>query len=139
MTRRVRFVMDATVPLAWCLRSSRGHYAERVLARLAHGVAIVPPSWHWEVASALREAARQYSVEEAQVARFVWLLEHLPIRTVGLRATSVSDAFAVLASNALSLHEATYVTLAKQEGIPLASADDAMHGAARLAGVQLLE
>lgn len=66
-----RFVLDASVAVAWCFEDEKTAYTEAVLDRLAgDGEALAPALWPLEVANALVCAERRRRLTAAQPAGF---------------------------------------------------------------------
>lgn len=133
------FVLDASVTFAWLFSSQADAATEALLDRLRGGAALAPQIWPLEVANVLLVAERRKRIEPAQSARFVTLLQALPIEldpTTGHHATR--GALALARAHALSSYDAVYLDLALREGLPLASRDQALVAAASSLGVPTL-
>jgi predicted nucleic acid-binding protein len=134
------FVLDASVALAWCFRDETKAYAHRVLRRLDDEPAVVPNVWLLEVANGLLIAERRGRLSRAEVRQVGGVFEDLPIST---RETSLEQALGSVLDLAnahrLSAYDASYLELAMREGLPLATQDQALRGAAQRVGVRLLE
>ncbi|MGI9120857.1 MAG: type II toxin-antitoxin system VapC family toxin [Acidimicrobiales bacterium] len=79
-------VIDASATTAWCFEDEATPTADEVLDRLRDGDAVVPSLWQPEVAMLL-VAERRGRISEGQAARFVGLLEQLPIRSTPTAST----------------------------------------------------
>jgi predicted nucleic acid-binding protein len=135
-----RFVLDASVTLAWCFPEESTTHTEAVLDLLANGAeAITPPIWPFEVANALLVGERRKRVTVAQVTSVLRRIADLPISVDPVR---VDHAFGQVLSFArqerLTEYDAAYLELAVRESLPLATLDDRLGRAARNAGVALL-
>ncbi len=131
------FVVDASVTLAWCFEDEATPETEGVLDLLAEDSAVVPALWELEVANVLLLAERRGRLTEAQSARFMTLLQQLPIL---IDAVSV-DMAAVLATgrrHGLTAYDAAYLVLAEHEGLPLATGDAKLRKAAKAVGVPVI-
>lgn len=131
------FVIDASVAMAWCFEDEVTDDTEAVLDRLRSEQAIVPAIWPLEVANVLLVAERRGRISEAQINRFIRLLGQLPIK----RDDAGSDLAGVVATgrvHGLSSYDASYLLLAERAGLPLATLDARLGGAATQAGVPLL-
>lgn len=131
-------VIDASVTLDWCFDSERSAYGEAALLAVGTAHALVPPIWGSEVANALLRGVRQGRMTRADAAHSVHMLTGLDMRTVALRpADALRQAHETGARFNLSGYDASYLALAMQEGVPLATNDDALRRAAEAAGVPL--
>lgn len=112
-----------------------------MLARLRTGdEGIVPAHWPVEVANALRMAARRGRISAHDVLQFLEDLEVLPIRLDTTDRNLVRAKIYPLAEQYdLTTYDAAYLELALREGLALATLDDALVKAARLAGVALVQ
>lgn len=131
------FVVDASVTLAWCFDDEATAPTEAILDLLADETAIVPALWELEVSNVLLLGERRGRLTESQAARFVALLEQLPI----LVDTANVDMGAVMAAarrHGLTGYDASYLVLAEREGVPLATVDVKLRAAAQAAGVAVI-
>ena len=130
------FVLDASVTMAWCFEDEVTPYSEEILDSLEGDSAVVPILWRLEVANVLLVGERRQRLTQAQSARFTELLTALPIETA-----QEQDAFTSLLAlgreHKLSAYDASYLGLASRLGLPLATLDDKLRGAARQIGVPL--
>jgi predicted nucleic acid-binding protein len=133
-----RFVLDASVTLAWCFEDEASPYAEAVLEKLAPGAAVVPSIWPLEVANALLVAERRKRLTRAKVTRFLQVLRSLPIVVDSEGGARALDTVLDLArAHGLSVYDAGYLELALRDGLPLATLDERLKRAARQAGVEV--
>ena len=131
------FVIDASVTMAWCFDDEATDDTEGLLEQLCSDQAVVPALWQLEVTNVLLVAERRGRITEAQAARFLELLLHLPILVDG----SPTDVTAVLAAgrrHSLSAYDAAYLVLAERSAVPLGTLDGRLATACRAAGVPLL-
>jgi predicted nucleic acid-binding protein len=134
----VRFVLDASVAIAWCFEAGETEAADQALAAfLTGGTAVVPSLWRLEVANVLLVAERRGRSTPAETTRCLSLLDGLPI-TVMADGNGIADHVAVARSHGLTAYDAAYLDLAMREGLPLATLDRELAAAARAAGVGLL-
>jgi predicted nucleic acid-binding protein len=137
----VRFVLDASVAMRWALLdglSQDREYADNILASLADSRAVVPPLWHIEIVSVLRNAEKHGAITEADATGFLQRAARLPINTDDAQPVTTRLAIAAIArQHRLTGHDATYLELALRESIPLATLDVELIRAAKAAGVVL--
>ena len=135
-----RFILDSSVVLAWCFEDETSPAADRVLDLLESGEAIVPAIWPAEVGNALLAGERRRRISAAGVSRSLALLRYLNIRLDSKDPRMRVEEWVSLArSQKLSVYDAAYLAVAISEGIPLATLDRTLAGAARRLGVDLLE
>jgi predicted nucleic acid-binding protein len=135
----VPFVIDASVTLAWAFRDEQGAYAHAVLRLLGSDSARVPPVWLLEVANGVVIGERRGRIAKDEVSSVLAILGDLPIEPGPLSVSQALGPVLDLArTHRLSAYDASYLELAKREGVPLATQDDDMRSAAKAAGVALV-
>jgi predicted nucleic acid-binding protein len=135
-----RFVLDASVTLAWCFPEESTAYTEGVLDLLAIGAeALTPAIWPFEVPNALLVAERRKRITNAQVTSMLQRIASLPITVDSIRVDrAFGPILAAAREEKLKVYDAAYLELAMREGLPLATLDDQLRQGARSAGVALL-
>jgi predicted nucleic acid-binding protein len=129
-------VVDASVALAWGFSDEGNEYADDVLLTLERETMLVPALFALEVANALVMGERRKRLRQAEIQRFVDLLEGLSmVQDVQPRSVMMNAALAIAREHGLSAHDAAYLELAIRAGAPLATLDKALRAAARKAGV----
>jgi predicted nucleic acid-binding protein len=125
--------------MAWCFEDECDRYADGVLGGLLEGRALVPAIWLLEVANVLLVAERRRRITKADTARFLGLLEGLPIEAE--EQISISAVFGRVLSHGrelrLTAYDACYVDLAMRLGWPLATRDRVLRSACRKADVEI--
>jgi predicted nucleic acid-binding protein len=136
-----RFVLDASVALAWVLDNPIPDYAARVRQAILSGErALVPTLWHLEIANGLVTAERRRDLTNADVQA---ALEEIQI-TAGQAIDTdeslvrVHEAFVSARSHQLTAYDAVYLELALRERLPLATLDKGLRAAATKAGIRPL-
>jgi predicted nucleic acid-binding protein len=131
-------VVDASVALAWGFPDEGSAYADGVLEGLDERPALVPALWALEVANGLVIGERRKRLQQADISRFVALLEGLTIiqdeRSVN---ETVAGIVPLAREHKLSAYDAAYLDLAIREGAPLATLDNPLRKAAKAAGVRI--
>jgi predicted nucleic acid-binding protein len=140
LAAKKRFVIDASVTVAWCFQDESTPFTDGVLDLLAAGAeAVVPAIWPLEIANALLVAERRKRLTVTQVAGQLHRISGLPITAT---AISLQYAFEQVLPAArrehLSAYDAAYMHLALQEGVPLATLDNDLKRAAKENGIILL-
>lgn len=137
-----RFVLDASVALAWFLDSPAHPYAVHAKqALLRGGKGVVPALWHLEIANGLIVAERRKLLTTADASIALSSLERIVLQVLEVHGdpVSVREAFATARSFTLSAYDGVYLELARAERIALASLDKSLRTAATKAGVELFQ
>jgi predicted nucleic acid-binding protein len=136
-----RFVLDASVALAWFVDNPVPPYALRVRQLLLDGArALVPALWQLEMANGLAVAERRRILAPPDVSRSLIHLEQLLARAIESSAEFVSmrQALAAARDYGLSAYDAVYLHTAQNGHVPLATLDERLRRAATRAGVALI-
>jgi len=135
-----RFVLDASVALAWCFPGEATAGTEMVLDSLSNGAeALVPATWPFELANALLVGERRKRISLAQVTSMLQRIAHLPIAVQAAQPDRIFGQVLSLArQHGLSEYDSAYLELALGEALPLATLDQAMRQAAKNAGLPLI-
>lgn len=132
--------IDASITIAWIIPDENLEFARGVRDRVMTSGAVVPSIWTLEVANILAMAERRGRMDAASVTEALALLQDLPI---DVRPGSLADDLTLVASaardNKLTAYDAAYLTLARREGLELATLDRELAEAAKLLGVRVLE
>ncbi|MFV3131466.1 type II toxin-antitoxin system VapC family toxin [Niveispirillum sp. KHB5.9] len=132
------FVLDCSATLAFILPDEGGIDPGLTGRLLAEG-ALVPSLWTLEVANCLLMAERRGRIAPEFRNAALADLALLPISQDGETARSAWGRTSDLAkAHHLTLYDATYLELALRLGLPLASLDRDLVGAAGAAGVPVL-
>ena len=137
-----RFVLDASVAVAWVVGIPVDPYAVAVQTHVASGWrAIVPPLWQLEVANALLLNERRKNLTSAEADRGLLDLETFLASLADLDPTppAMRELANVARAYQLTVYDAAYLELAKRESLPLATLDKGLRAAAAKAGVALLK
>jgi len=135
-----RFVLDASVALAWFIDRSIAPYAVSVRQLLLSGNrAVVPPLWQVEVWNGVVMAERRGVISASDTAELLQNLEVLIGQSIETSQEALSSRRIVAAAREfrLTAYDAVYLALAMQLQLPLATLDRALHHAATKAGVPL--
>ena len=136
-----RFVLDASIALAWFVDSSVAPLAIRVQRSLLRDDrAIVPSLWRTEVANGFVIAQRRgilSAVRTAQAFAELDLLLAESIETAGIEL-SIQRVVAAAQEFGLTAYDATYLEVARAQQLALATLDRKLAAAARQAGVFLI-
>lgn len=135
-----RFVLDASVGLAWFLDHSMPPLARRARRALLEGTrALVPTLWHLEMANGLVMAERRGLLGATEVAAFAEEVERLCSEAIQTSPDvySVRHILGASRSSRLSTYDAAYLELARAEALPVATLDGELRRAAAEANVEL--
>ncbi|MDZ4701316.1 MAG: type II toxin-antitoxin system VapC family toxin [Rhodothermales bacterium] len=135
-----RFVLDASVALAWCFQDEATPFTRALLDQVLDGAVVTTPSiWPLEVSNGVRIAERRGRIGVAEGDRLMDFVRHLSIRVKRTRTVEIFGDVADLARyERLTVYDASYLYLARSEGLPLASLDGPLCAAARRQGVDVL-
>jgi predicted nucleic acid-binding protein len=132
-------VLDSSAALAWIYSDETTGAIRDVFARLTEGGAWVAGLWRLEIANVLEMGVRRGRHDAAFRDSTLTDLAQLPI-SVDLETDrqAWSATLRLAERHRLTLYDATYLELAQRRGLPLASLDADLRGAATAEGVSLL-
>jgi predicted nucleic acid-binding protein len=136
----MRFVLDASVALAWFIDNPVPAYAMRIRQAILGGDrALVPALWHLEMANGLAMAERRRILPGAAVISALSALEQLLIQAIDTQSatTAIRTALSTARAFRLSAYDAVYLDLARDEALALATLDHELRTATAAAGVAL--
>ena len=135
---RAAFVLDTSVAISWCFADEANPYSEAVLSLLRSTVAYVPAIWPLEVANALLVSERRKRLTRPKSLRFLEMLQSLPVKVDAGNPSRVFGQILILArEQGLTSYDASYLDLAAQHGLSLATLDDRLRKAAKAVKVPL--
>jgi predicted nucleic acid-binding protein len=137
----IRFVLDASVALAWFVDNPVASYAVRVRKSLARDArAVVPGLWHLEMANGFAVAERRGILTAANAIAGIVVIEQLLAQTIESSADFIPMRQVLTTARAfqLSAYDAVYLDTARRERLPLATLDRRLLGAAQQAGVDVI-
>lgn len=135
-----RFVLDASVSMAWFLDRPMPPLAAHAKHSLMSGDrAVVPALWHLEMANGIVLAERRRLLETAEADQYLLEIEQLQVGVIDTSSESVSLRQIVTTARLFQLtaYDAFYLDVARREQLPLATLDRALREAAVRSGVQL--
>lgn len=136
-----RFVLDASVALAWVVDEKPDLYAERVQTVLREGMrAVVPALWQLEVANVLAMVQRRKVLSGEAMEDALRYLESfvVTLAEVDGYVPGIRQAFSLAQDLQLTAYDAVYIELAQRERLPLATLDKGLRAAATKAGIRPL-
>lgn len=132
------FVLDAALAVSWFFPTGReGHEAAALEKRalFATDVALVTHLWSFEIVNFIAMQRRRNTITEAEGAWNLAQLLSIPFAAVSEGSPEASVALCV--RYGLTAYEASYLQVAMEQGVPLATMDPALIKAARDVGVAL--
>ena len=124
-------VLDASVALAWLLPDEASEAADALANRIADDAAVVPAIWTLEIGNALLTAERRGRISRKERERCVDLLSAIPIAIdTPVPLAKLSDLAKLAADHELTMYDASYLLLARDRGLVLATIDQRMRKAA---------
>jgi predicted nucleic acid-binding protein len=133
-----RFVLDASVALAWFIDRPVDAYAVEVREKIQRGDrAVVPQLWETEFANGVLMAERRKLMTSSEGDQCMVEMEQLRLTSIeadsGFR--SIRDVLNVARALQLTVYDACYLELAGRAGLPLATLDKGLRAAAAQAGI----
>jgi predicted nucleic acid-binding protein len=135
-----RFVVDASVVLAWCFPGENSSVARMVAQMFKQGDSAISPSfWPHEVLNALLLGEKRKRISGRLAQTFLADLAALPIVLQPSPAKVVFEQVQILCRNhQLTAYDAAYLDLAKANGLPLATLDEDLIRACAETGIALV-
>jgi predicted nucleic acid-binding protein len=136
----VTFVLDNSVAMRWCFENAAHPYADGILNRLAAGEdALVPVLWFYEASAVLAREQNRGTLAASKANEFIAELKALRIVADAESAARVfNDVHRLALDHRLTSYDAAYLELALRHGLPLATLDDELIRASKVAGVTVL-
>jgi predicted nucleic acid-binding protein len=133
-------VLDASIVLAELLPDETNPRADTAIQILSRGGGLAPAHWPLEVANGLLMAERRKRIDASFRLKCLADVGGLPValdsETQSFALSSISD---LAARYGITVYDAAYLELAARSGLPLATLDDELHDAAKIARVPVLE
>jgi predicted nucleic acid-binding protein len=133
-----RFVLDASIVLAWCFPDEDAAVAQRVAEMFKRGdTAIAPSFWPHEVLNALLMGEKRKRISKELVRSFLDDLATLPVVLERFSAGIIFDRVQQLSrEHGLTAYDAAYLDLALNNRLPLATLDEDLRRACKKARVR---
>jgi len=136
-----RFVLDASVTLAWLIDRSMPAYAARIKQLLLSGDrAVVPSLWRLEIANGFLVAERRGMLTPSDTVQLLQAFESGVARSIeeSQQALPMGRIMATARQFRLTACDAQYLDTAGAQQLPLATLDRRLEQAASQAGIQVL-
>ncbi|HEY7578006.1 MAG TPA: type II toxin-antitoxin system VapC family toxin [Acetobacteraceae bacterium] len=130
------FVLDASIAACWAFDDEDHPVAVRALERVRADEARAPALWWFEVRNTLIVNERRGRLTEGDTAAFLRDLARLGV--VVDRAPDEAGVLGIARRHRLSVYDASYLELALRNGVPLATLDAELAGAAVAENLELL-
>jgi predicted nucleic acid-binding protein len=135
----IRFVLDASVALAWFVDNPVASYAIQVRKSLSRDAqAVVPGLWHLEMANGFAVAERRGILTPTNSTAGIATLEQLLVHVIESSAEFIPMKHLLTTARdfELSAYDAVYLETARRARLPLATLDRRLLAAAKQAGVE---
>jgi len=133
----MRFVLDASTAIRWCLTVQQTSSSIAVLELMLTSEVYVPTIWPAEVASVISREVNKQNITLDDADEFFMTLDEFNI-SVNNKVDNPARVFDAARRHRLTGYDATYIELAIALGLPLVSEDNNMLAAAKRAGVALV-
>lgn len=136
-----RFIIDASIVLAWCFPDETAAAADHVADMFRHGdTAIAPSFWPHEVVNSLLVGEKRKRISKALTQDFLDDLAKLPILLEQSPAKIVFDRIQNLSrEHGLTAYDSAYLDLALDRGLPIATLDADLIRSCKRAHVRLVQ
>jgi len=134
----MRFVLDNSVVCGWLLQSQATPYCDFIAQRLQTSRAIAPPLLALEYTNVLRTACKRQAIVASQAQQMLQMLAQLPIDT-DAASPDPAQLLDLALRYDLTSCDAAYLDLALRRSLPIATQDQALAHAARVAGVGVVK
>ena len=132
-------VIASSIALSWCFEDEASPETDAVFELVRDRGAIVPGLWHLEIGNVLLQAEKRGRISFGAVTARLELIARLPITTdAETTARAWHDTLMLARAERLTTYDAAYLELALRRGVPLATKDEALSGAAKRLGVAIL-
>ena len=130
------FVIDASMAAAWMLPDESGEATDAVLLRLDREQAVAPSLFWFEMRQLFVTAERKTRFRPGEAAAAMQNLRRLPVEDAGCGVDAL--IFKLCFAYGLTAYDASYLALAMDGKVPLATLDKKLATAARLEAVMVL-
>jgi predicted nucleic acid-binding protein len=130
------FVVDSSVAASWVLPDERNDQTEILSEIVIDSGAVAPALLIYEIRNLLVIAVRSLRIEKEVAGKGIAEIRMLPISY--LEPATDQPVFDLAARHRLSGYDATFLALAKEQNLPLATFDRKLRNAAALEGIEVL-
>ena len=131
-------ILDCSVTASWFIPDEFSKSSFNIRDKIRERGAIVPTIWSLEVGNVLLISERRKRITKEQRQKALYILKDLPIKTDELTFKNAwFETIEIAEKYNLSLYDACYLELSLRCNYPLATFDNNLKQAAKLAGVDL--
>jgi predicted nucleic acid-binding protein len=132
-------VIDASIASAWCFPDEQTNYTDAVFQVIASSAwdAVAPRLWEYEIRNSVLMGLRRGRISKQDSEQFLAELDALNIRLID--PASYDQVFDLAQVHGLTVYDASYLSIAMEGRLPLASLDKKLVRAAEAAGVLLFQ
>jgi predicted nucleic acid-binding protein len=130
------FVVDASVAATWMLPDEHNDAAERLIADLQSAPGLVPSLFWFEARNLFLMAERRGRVAAGEAVATMQRLRRLPLQDAGSGSDTAVLELAI--THNLTPYDASYLALALDRKLPLATCDKRLAEAARREAIELV-
>jgi len=133
------FVLDASVALAWLLPDELSDAVDALADRIAEDAAVVPAIWTLEIGNALLTAERRGRISRKERDRCLQLLTAIQVAVdAPFPLAKLADLVTLASDHDLTTYDASYLLLARERGLALATVDQHMRKASAKLRIRVL-
>jgi predicted nucleic acid-binding protein len=137
-----RFVLDASIALAWFIDRPVNDYAVAMREKIRRGDrALVPPLWETEFANGVLMAERRKLMTDSEGDQCMVEMDQLRLTSIEADSEfrSIREVLTVARAFQLTVYDACYLELARRVRLPLATLDKSLSAAAAKAGIPAMK
>jgi predicted nucleic acid-binding protein len=137
-----RFVLDASIALAWFIDRPVNDYAVEMREKIRRGDrALVPPLWETEFANGVLMAERRKLMTDSEGDQCMVEMDQLRLTSIEADSEfrSIREVLTVARAFQLTVYDACYLELARRVRLPLATLDKSLSAAAAKAGIPAMK
>jgi len=133
------FVLDASVALAWLLPDELSDAVDALADRIAEDAAVVPAIGMLEIGNALLTAERRGRISRKERDRCLQLLTAIQVAVdAPFPLAKLADLVKLASDHDLTTYDASYLLLARERGLALATVDQHMRKASAKLRIRVL-
>jgi predicted nucleic acid-binding protein len=134
---KYHYVLDCSVTMAWFFGDDITQATDKLKDDLGEGAVVVPMIWALEVANVLWLLERKQRIKAYHSEKVQNIIELLPIET-DAEPRAMGRLLGLAREYEITIYDAAYLELSLRHGIPLATVDKKLMGAAISAGIPIL-
>ena len=136
----MRFVVDSSVSLSWCFPDEATPVTTALFELARRSELVVPPLWHLEMGNVLGVHLRRGRITPEWLDQILASLAKFDIHTELVPGfVDIPTYLFDMRLHRLTAYDATYLVLAKQGNLPIATFDNEIIAAAHRAGVSVIQ